>query len=83
MNRNALGQFEARPRFTAINRFWTEPAYRAACDAERDREEARIATDRDRAILANYNPANFDEEPGWVSAVRARVEAARIAGEVA
>ncbi len=83
MNRNALGQFEARPRLTEIERYCTDPAYRAACDAERIREQARMNAEIDRATLANYNPANFDEEPGWVSAVRARVEAARIAGEVA
>ena len=76
--RDPQGRFATTPRFSTINRYISDPAYRAQMDAERNRVQASIATDRDRAILANYDPANFDEEPGWVSTVRAR-----IAGEVA
>ncbi len=71
--RNPLGQFAETPRFIELQRYITDPAFKAEIDAETARQRKLVGIERDRQILANYLPENFDGEPGFVAAARARV----------
>lgn len=50
--RDAAGRFIARPRIPTLRRYWRDPAYRAALDAERDAVRAQINAQFDAAIAA-------------------------------
>jgi hypothetical protein len=71
-NRNDLGQFAQVPRFDYLNRYFADAGFRAEQDAERDRYRQAQAIEMDRQLIAQFRG---EDEPGWLSAVRARVAA--------
>lgn len=54
--RDVLGRFIARPRIAVLRRYWRDPIYRAALDAERDAMRARIHAQLDANIAAARPP---------------------------
>lgn len=62
-------------RVEYLRRYFSDVAFRAEQDANRDRNIELRHVELDRQILANFKAENFDEEPGFVGVLRERIAA--------
>jgi hypothetical protein len=71
--RDALGRFEQAPRFEFLNRYYSDPAFKAQIDAEQEAGQRRHLAKWDAEQVRQFARKDRDDEPGFVHALRARV----------
>lgn len=73
LERDARGRWMPEERFEYLQRYFSDPVFKAEQDAEREAKQQRISIEWDAVQVRAHARANRDDEPGFVSAFRRRV----------